>query len=79
MMCQVLKLQQKIENLTFSYTETDGVEHQYNLTKGKSQGTCPCPGIEMFSSQFVTNRSVRRSTSATFRTCWRTGRTMKNC
>ena len=37
MMCQVLKLQQKIENLTFSYTETDGVEHQYNLTKGKSK------------------------------------------
>ena len=37
MMCQVLKLQQKIENLTFSYTETDGVEHQYNLTKGKTK------------------------------------------
>ena len=36
-MFQVLKLQQKIENLTFSYTETDGVEHQYNLTKGKSK------------------------------------------
>ena len=36
MMFQVLKLQQKIENLKFSYTETDGVEHQYNLTKGKT-------------------------------------------
>ena len=35
MMFQVLKLQQKIENLQFSYTETDGVEHQYNLTKGR--------------------------------------------
>ena len=34
-MFQVLKLQQKIENLTFSYTESDGVE-QYNLTKGKT-------------------------------------------
>ena len=36
-MFQVLKLQQKIENLKFSYTETDGVEHQYNLTKGKTR------------------------------------------
>ena len=36
MMFQVLKLQQKIENLQFSYTETDGVEHKYNLTKGKT-------------------------------------------
>ena len=40
MMFQVLKLQQKIENLTFSYTETDGVE-QYNLTKGNK--TWPDP------------------------------------
>ena len=43
-MFQVLKLQQKIENLKFSYTETDGVEHQYNLTKGKTWLSLPWPG-----------------------------------
>ena len=54
-MFQVLKLQQKIENLKFSYTETDGVEHQYNLTKGKTLPDLTLPGFQLFSSQFVTN------------------------
>ena len=44
-MFQVLKLQQKIENLKFSYTETDGVEHQYNLTKGKTSPALSRPRL----------------------------------
>ena len=33
-MKEVLKLQRKIENLEFKYTENDGVEHTYKLNKG---------------------------------------------
>ena len=33
---EVLKLQQKIENLDFKYKESDGVEHTYKLNKGQT-------------------------------------------
>ena len=66
---EVLKLQQKIEDLDFKYRESDGLEHTYKLNKGL---VFFLVGSNFFKNQlfqFAISPSVPRLTSATFRTC----------